>query len=94
MSCKKTKLYNPYSEQPMEVHSCLSNEVQWLWDKGIVVIDCDCGENEDLGYIVVDKDSIDHMVILGYERYVYKDCERYDTFIPKSYGHIHNSYFI
>lgn len=93
MACAKTFLYAPFTSKKIEVSRCLVNEIQWLWDNHIVILDCDCGEREELGYIVVDEDSITTMKEMGYETYVYKDCERYDTFISKSYKHINKSYF-
>ena len=93
MACAKTFLYDPFTSKKIEVSRCLANEIQWLWDNNITILDCDCGEREELGYIVVNEDSITKMKEMGYETYVYKDCERYDTFISKSYKHINKSYF-
>ena len=93
MDCAKTFLYDPFTSNKIEISRCLVNEIQWLWDNHITILDCDCGEREDLGYIVVDESSIAKMKEMGYETYVYKDCERYDTFISKSYKHFNVKYF-
>lgn len=49
------------------VDKCISNEIQYLWRKGIVTMASCCGHNIIDGCICVHDDCIEQMKDLGYE---------------------------
>lgn len=84
-----------YKNYPIIVDSCIADEIQELWDKGIRTTGCCCGHGIHLGFIQVECEDIPKMKKLGYEQYLYPKrfggINRRDGFIPKTgYKHIIN----
>lgn len=79
------------------VDECLADEIENLWENGIRTCGCCCGHGVWLGFIEVIEKDIPKMEQMGYQHYIYeKECggkERLDAFIPKSYGHIYDSFY-
>jgi len=68
---------------------CLTDELLYLWDKGIITTGCCCGNHKgDIpghSYIGVSEEFIHLMKKLGYKvRINLGDKTREDSFIPKS----------
>mgnify|MGYP001116736770 CR=1 FL=1 len=74
------------------------DEIEELWRKGIRTTGCCCGHGIWLGFIEVVDEDITKMEQMGYVHYIYErelgGKERMDAFIPKSYGHIYDSYYV
>lgn len=47
---------------------CIASEIAILWKKWIETIECCCGHNKVIGYIVVKEKSIDKMLKLWYNQ--------------------------
>lgn len=79
------------------VDACLADEIENLWKNGIRTRGCCCGHGVWLGFIEVVEEDIPKMEQMGYVHYIYEKefggKERLDAFIPKSYGHIYNSFY-
>lgn len=58
---------------------CISQEISFLWMKGIITTGCCCGHNKVYGYIGVKKEFITEMLELGYKQINNMD----DHFYPK-----------
>ena len=89
-NCDRTK----YKTEVL-VDTCLANEIEELWKKGIRTMGCCCGHGRHLGMIQVLPEDAKKMVALGYEFYIYPEdynFSRADAFIPKSYGHDYCGY--
>lgn len=89
-NCDRTK----YKTEVL-VDTCLANEIEELWKKGIRTMGCCCGHGRHLGMIQVLPEDAKKMVALGYEFYIYPEdynFSRADAFIPKSYGHDYSGY--
>lgn len=92
--------YNSSDEykERVSVDACLAEEVEHLWEQGIRTTGCCCGHGVELGFIEVVEDDITAMESMGYVHYIYESefggVERKDAFIPKSYGHIYDNYYI
>lgn len=107
-NCKIKVLYPPKKFIPrncvegykiaVPVDECLADEVEELWSKGIRTTGCCCGHGVMLGFIEVVDEDIPKMEEMGYAHYIYEKefggKERLDAFIPKSYGHIYDSYYV
>ena len=107
-NCRTKILYPPGNLIPcncaeghksvIPVDECLANEIEELWRKGIRTTGCCCGHGIWLGFIEVVDEDILKMEQMGYVHYIYErefgGKERMDTFIPKSYGHIYDSYYV
>lgn len=105
-NCKKKVIYPPQNfikcncsddyKESVPVDTCISDEIEILWSKGIKTTGCCCGHGLNLGFIQVTDDCISEMEKLGYEHYIYNNefggINRKDAFVPKSYGHIYNGY--
>ena len=80
----------------VSVDKCLVDEIKYLWDQGIITLGCCCGHGRELGMINVDLKSVNKMLELGYQFYIFDDkfggVDRKDTFIPKSTYHYYNGY--
>ncbi len=92
--------YNSSDEykERVSVDACLAEEVEHLWEQGIRTTGCCCGHGVELGFIEVVEDDVPAMESMGYVHYIYESefggVERKDAFIPKSYGHIYDSYYV
>lgn len=106
-NCKKKILYPPndfieYNYQKgrfkdkIQVDTCIADEIEGLWNKGIKTTGCCCGHGAMLGFIEVTDECIEQMEELGYIHYIYPDefggAKRKDAYIPKSYGHIFDGF--
>lgn len=67
------------------IDPCIMEEIQMLWDKGIMTYGCCCGHNQPPmePYVNVDDENIDQMLAMGYVQ-EHWDKERKDTFRLKS----------
>lgn len=107
-SCKTQILHPPkcfikcncsdeYKEN-VPVDACLADEIEYLWSLGIRTTGCCCGHGAILGFIEVVQEDISKMERMGYVHYIYETevggAERKDAFIPKSYGHIYDGYYL
>lgn len=104
--CEKVVLHSPHNlikyncrddyKYQVSVDACLANEIQCLWSNGVITNGCCCGHGTQLGYIGVAEESVDKMLELGYQFYIYPDelggVDRRDAFIPKSTYHIYDGY--
>lgn len=92
--------YNSSEEykEMISVDACLVDEIENLWSKGIRTTGCCCGHGTMLGFIQVVQEDIPKMEQMGYVHYIYENefggSKRKDAFIPKSYGHIYDGYYI
>lgn len=81
----------------ISVDACLAEEIENLWRNGIRTSGCCCGHGVWLGFIEVVEEDIPKMEQMGYVHYIYEKefggKRRLDAFIPKSYGHIYNSFY-
>ena len=105
-NCEKVVLYPPENFIPCNyvdgykdsilVDRCLANEIEYLWNQGIVTRGCCCGHGRELGFINVSKESVGKMLDLGYQFYIFPEefggIDRKDTFIPKSTYHFFEGY--
>lgn len=87
---------SPGFKKQVTIDYCLKLEIEDLWKHGIKTTGCCCGHGHSLGYIGVTEDSIEKMLKLGYQHYIYDmdngGNERKDAFIPKSTNHIYIGY--
>lgn len=80
----QVELISPFSESPICVDRCLEDEIQFLWELGIVTTGCCCGHNQVEAYIGVVPIDIDFMKLLGYQ-VKFNECRPNDedSFTPK-----------
>lgn len=100
-NCKNVVLQIPKSlgysyQECIQVDKCLANEIEYLWDQGVMTLGCCCGHGKELGFINVSKNSVEKMLDLGYQFYIFPKelggIDRRDTFIPKSTYHYFDGY--
>jgi len=67
------------------IDPCIIDEIQMLWDKGILTMGCCCGHNNPKWhpFVNVADEHIDQMLAMGYVQQHY-DPTRKDTFRLKS----------
>lgn len=68
----------------ISIDACIADEIQSLWNVGIITTGCCCGHNINKPYIGVIDEHIPRMKELGYV-VRYNECRPFneDSFIPK-----------
>jgi hypothetical protein len=70
-------------EPLISIDPCIFDEIQMLWNVGIITYGCCCGHNTFESMVNVDDSNIDQMIDLGYVQN-HPDKNRLDTFRLKS----------
>lgn len=65
------------------IDPCIYNEIDELWNNGIITLGSCCGHNKTESFVNVDDSCIDKMIGLGYKMN-HPDKDRRDTFELKS----------
>ena len=76
------------SREFISIDRCLKEEIEYLWDEGIITHGCCCGHKEVLPFINVEEEQYERMIELGYtlltNPHITNGKQRKDTWYPKS----------
>jgi len=73
------------SKEYIWIDKCLVEEIEHLWDIGIITLGCCCGHKQTLPMINVEEQQYDKMIELGYTLLTNPHGkDRKDSFYPKT----------